>query len=654
LKRRIKISPSSQFWQARIKLTQAPKPFEFEIFPEDPTDSYRVPEYSRSFLCDPFRDDPYLTYGLELSLSKNIEWVFYTSFQEKELALEIGLAWLAFLRFRFKGLDGELNLKLIEPQESEKYDEIELFEIIIPDGILRKQINILEKLINVFYHEKDKGFQIFLIWQRFKYEHEKMQDSFRFRVIVKYNKNNFDKRNLIRLKASLRFLGSEIVDNQDKYFKIIHPTDIRYLDILGTKVFSKDEYSPNYLSTNYTLLDEQLINFDFPEEMALPTIPILQKEIVRYIDLDEYFISNAVSIGNHIRNGIITNHKTYVPIKKLPQDMAIFGKPGSGKTFFLARFIEELSKKAKDVGILVLNVAKESQEQFYPKFEKIKYASNKLTIPYYFERGSQEKCLQETATYICASLGLKNVVEKIIYHTMRTFLDTKGKLPDKLIDLLIGVEAYIQQNPYGKDTQANLVQALRNRIKIFDDEYILNVTELSDSIPEWIFRWLNGQNIFLDLSSCNKFTKMLLICAIFQLIRCVTHDSEVENLKNIIVIDEAHAVVEKPITRNSDDADFILKEQLAKIFSNIMKEYRSRGIGMIIVDQSPSRLFDDVVSQPSIKIIFRQDYPNNLLFSEAPYERQMLTQLPNRIAFVMNGSIGEKYLIKTIEFKKNS
>jgi hypothetical protein len=55
-------------------------------------------------------------------------------------------------------------------------------------------------------------------------------------------------------------------------------------------------------------------------------------------------------------------------------------------------------------------------------------------------------------------------------------------------------------------------------------------------------------------------------------------------------------------------------------------------------------------SQPSIRIIFREDFPNNSLFSDDPFERQKLTQLENRLALVINGATGEKYLVKTLEF----
>ncbi len=66
---------------------------------------------------------------------------------------------------------------------------------------------------------------------------------------------------------------------------------------------------------------------------------------------------------------------------------------------------------------------------------------------------------------------------------------------------------------------------------------------------------------------------MLIVNAIFQLIITVTKDNEAEELKYLIVIDEAHAILENPITTNSDDADFIMKEQMAKIFSELFKEY---------------------------------------------------------------------------------
>lgn len=234
---------------------------------------------------------------------------------------------------------------------------------------------------------------------------------------------------------------------------------------------------------------------------------------------------------------------------------------------------------------------------------------------------------------------------------MLGLIELKGKLPPFMIDLLRGVYNYMNKNKYGPETQANLLQALINRINVFDEIKIQSVLKNFGELPEWVENWKKGRKIFLDLSMCSKYVKMIIINTIFQLIRTITKDIEAEELKHLIVIDEAHAILEKPITTNSDDADFIMKEQMTKIFSELLKEYRSRGVGFIIADQSPNNLFKDVASQPSIKIIFREDFPHNTLFSEEPNERQMLTQLPNRFALVINGATGEKYLIKTIEYK---
>ena len=43
-------------------------------------------------------------------------------------------------------------------------------------------------------------------------------------------------------------------------------------------------------------------------------------------------------------------------------------------------------------------------------------------------------------------------------------------------------------------------------------------------------------------------------------------------------------------------------------------------------------------------------FRNNALFSEDIRERDVITQVPNRLALVINGATGEKYLIKTLDY----
>ena len=634
------------FWQTRINITQAPEIFVPKEVPESAVPFYQKPGGIRTFLYDPFGKDLSLTYGLELTANDKIEVIFFTRAESESEAIQLGYAWLSNLKYKFIGLDGNVKAKPIIRSSQELLKRSQLFEIVLPRGFIKDKINIVERFINAFYYKNEHRVQLFVMWRREPRSEnlEEQSNLFNLRFFIKYNLRNFDINAELELKGIIQFLSMDIENRKGKRARIINPSHISNLDLLKGNVFRDDQ-------EQLINVVQEDVNFDFPENLPLPRLPHFKNENVRYIDINRDFKKRAISVGNHIKDGVITNHKTYIPINKLPQDLAIFGKSGSGKTYFLARFIEELTNKSKNVGILVLNVAKESQEIFYNNFIKIKYSDEGFNIPYFFniEKDSLKKHLQETATYICASLGLKNVFEKIIYRTEVGFLDLKGRLPEFFIGLLRGVETYIKNNPYGPEEQANLLQVFRNRMNVFNEDKVQNVLKITDALPKWVDDWLSGKNIFLDLSMSSKFVKMLIVNAIFQLIRTVTKDSEAEELKHLIVIDEAHAILEKPITTNSDDADFIMKEQMAKIFSELLKEYRSRGVGIIIADQSPARLFDDVVSQPSIKVIFREDYPNNLLFSEEPIERQLLTQLANRLALVINGATGEKYLIRTLE-----
>jgi len=641
----INVKDEISFWQSRICITQDPEVFKPEVIPDSMIPFYQRPEDIRTFLYDPFGEEPPASYGVEIKSGNNMEFVFFTKTKSKNEAIKLGNAWLSNLKYRFRGLDGRIKANQINNHNLKEKEELELLEIILPEGLITHKINVIERFINAFYYKNSQSVKLILLWQRQKRPKNNPEGSntYKLRIFITYDSNNLDNKKHLKLKGILNFLSMEIETTVGKRASLVKPLDVSYPKILEGDVFNTSEED-----LSAVIIED--VNFDLPENIPLPRLPILNYENVRYIDLNEDFKKKAIEIGRHIKTGVITDHKTYVPINKLPQDLVVFGKSGCGKTYFLARFIKELSNKARDVGILVLNIAKSSQEIYYQDFSTVKYSDDDFQIPYFFEGQYLEKCLQETATYICASLGLKNVFEKIIYRTAIAFIKKSEKLPELLGTLLKGVENYVKNNPYGTDVQANLLQALRNRVKVFSEEKVQNVLKLTKDLPKWFKDWIDGKNIFLDLSMCNKFTKALIVNAIFQLVRTNTKDTEIEELKHLIVIDEAHAILEKPITKNSDDTDFIMKEQMAKIFSELLKEYRSRGVGFVIADQSPARLFEDVASQPSIKVIFREDYPNNIIFSEDPFERQILTQLENRLALVINGATGEKYLIKTLEY----
>ena len=76
------------FWQARVRLTQAPEPFIVQQTPENAIPFYQKHEDIRSFLYDPFGEDPPSTYGLELRANENVEVVFFTRAMSRDDAIK--------------------------------------------------------------------------------------------------------------------------------------------------------------------------------------------------------------------------------------------------------------------------------------------------------------------------------------------------------------------------------------------------------------------------------------------------------------------------------------------------------------------------------------------------------------------------------------
>ncbi len=379
------------FWQTRISLTQAPKSFKPKVLPEN-LPNFQQGEVFRTFLYDPFGGFPPATYGLELCANENVEVTFFTKAESESEGIELGSAWLSNLKHRFVGLDGNVVVKPINISDLKEQHEQNLLEIILPVGLLTSKINVIERFMKAFYYLKDHFVQLFILWQeepRISESQERL-NSYNLKFFLNYELKNSNVQEHSNLKGILKFLSMDIETNKGKRASLEKCTDISLQDVLEGNVFNNNK---DFLKQ----VVQEEVNFDFPENLPLPRLPILENENVRYIDINDKFKKKAISVGRHIKDGIITNHTTYVPINKLPQDLAIFGKSGSGKTYFLAKFINELNSKAKDVGILVLNVAKASQEIFYKNFLKIKYSDDDFHIPYFIEGApeSLNKYLQE-------------------------------------------------------------------------------------------------------------------------------------------------------------------------------------------------------------------------------------------------------------------
>ena len=643
------------FWQSRVKIIQGT--LEQKHKKQD-----SIKENNKTWLQDFFSNKS--RYGLKLVSQRDFAWTFLMKARTEAKARVQGEALLTRLLSIFPGTDG--NLDIIPITKRKVYKDNRFWEIKLPKPPYRENFTIIKDFISLF-HRNTQKLKLYVIWKKaparkiikirekvrqmkYKDEEEKKEflkkweeELYKIRIFVNYyvveQDPSLKELELQRIEGRLKSLTMS-GRNLKKAARIKRVSSGTLGNILRLNLFSGSYVTP------------LCVDFDIPEFTPLVKPFKIENENIKYIpkNIDD---PNYIIIGRHVNEGRRTEHRMVIQKKSFSQSVLIAGQQGTGKTYLLAQVVDEFYKKVLDVGILIINLGKGNQEGFYKIDKVIKFGSLEFWVPYFVEGQYLERSVQETATYLIASTGLKNIVEKNMVNVMQAFIEKKGKLPRSLKFLFTELVRYFKLNPYHVKFQTNILRAIKNRVlSLLSNSDLQKTINLKDDIkiPSWFKDWRNGKKIYLDLSRCTIYEKRLLTNAIFQMIRALTPDVELGRLQNIILIDEAHQILEKPISNNYDDDDYISREQLEKIFNELLREFRSKGLSFILSDQTPSRLFDCVTLLPSLKIVFRVGYPCNTRMIGNPKEQEFLMLQKNRQALILNGITGEKYVIETLDF----
>ena len=643
------------FWQSRVKIIQGPlgqKPDKQDVSKEN----YKT--WLQDFFSNKSR------YGLKLVSKRNFAWTFLMKASTEAKARIQGEALLTRLLSIFPGTDG--NLDIIPISKRKIYKNNKFWEIRLPKPPYRENFTIIKDFIDLF-HRNTQNLKIYVIWKkasarkiikirdkvrRMKYKDEEekkeflkkwQEELYKIRIFVNYyvveQDSSLKELEIQRIEGRLKSLTMS-GRNLKKAAHIKRVSSGTLGNIHRLHLFSGSYVTP------------LCVDFDIPEVTPLVKPFKIENENIKYIPKETHD-PNYILIGRHVNEGRRTEHRMVIQKKSFSQSVLIAGQQGTGKTYLLAQVVDEFYKKVPDVGILIINLGKGNQEGFYKIDKVIKFGSLDFWVPYFVEGQYLERSIQETATYLIASTGLKNIVEKNMVNVMQAFFEKKGKLPRSLKFLFTELVRYFKLNPYHVKFQTNILRAIKNRVlSLLSNPDLQKAINLKDEskIPPWFKDWRNGKKIYIDLSRCTIYEKRLLTNAIFQMIRALTPDIDLGRLQNIILIDEAHQILEKPISNNYDDDDYISREQLEKIFNELLREFRSKGLSFILSDQTPSRLFDCVTLLPSLKIVFRVGYPCNTRMIGNPKEQEFLMLQKNRQALILNGITGEKYVIETLDF----
>jgi len=645
-------------FQARVSITQIPG-------------NHQAEENKVSWLCNPFCDNT--VYTMELLIKDTFSWSFLFNGETEAEAVAKAKAFLYFLKGKFPGLYGKISTL---PLTSNYLKRIIPFqEISLPLPIYAGKLPLFNKFIDLFYFKTHYIILAYVLWQQsdavvpkgiLPINFEFQRHDFKIKIYVAIQKDPLKTSRIsgepAEIEGMLRYLITDIINERGEPARLIPTSKNTWAKILLKDVFWEN---PEQIETGRFFgkiadripeskkpgfASQGIIDFYISSRLPLPYASIPRIENIHYLPISKED-RNYIYLGDIVKTGVLTDHPALIEVNQFSQSMFIGGIPGVGKTRLIYQISKEFHEKALHVGRLYLNLGKGNQEQFYPADKVLKYGDPELKIPYFVKGDYFDKELQETATYLAASLGLRTPVNKITYLVMNSYLKERGKLPS--LDLLFsGILLWFKKNPYHEEFQLSILRALKNRVLVVvKTPTLLQTMDLLPNYepPTWLKDWFEGKSVFVDLSMCSAYTKLLLSNAIFQTIRTLMPDMESPSLKNLIFIDEAHQITKKSMYRMYNDDIDIARDELEKIFTQLMQEFRAKGLGFILADQLPSTLFECVTKLPSLKVLFRLDDECILRFTSNLEDRDYLSFLKDRHAYVINGRTGERYEIRTKE-----
>lgn len=343
---------------------------------------------------------------------------------------------------------------------------------------------------------------------------------------------------------------------------------------------------------------------------------------------------DGLYVGNILWNKAEVS-RFYLSRQVLNRHAFICGMTGAGKTNTLFQILEGIA-----VPFWVIEPVKGEYRSLKGHYEDTKVwtmrtsdsetdIADVLQInPFWFPQGSSLTFHIDSIKTIISSAfelsaAMPNIVEQCLYNVylkagwniIANSNVYRDILPEEYLypsfsDFTNEVADYLDKSDFGEEVLGNYKGALLSRLKSFTNGakgVLLNTAKHPD-----YGLFATGRNIIELEGLADDADKCLVMGTIlvqyYQYLKGHFHDQDKKkSLQHIIVIEEAHRLFKnvKPQSRGMEGPD--PAGQLVESLSNIMAEIRAFGEGMLIVDQSPTKVAEDVIKNSGTKIIHRID-----------------------------------------------
>lgn len=381
---------------------------------------------------------------------------------------------------------------------------------------------------------------------------------------------------------------------------------------------------------NRNLIKGDLISYMTSKELAtLFQLPLYSHSGIEVTDAEitsdsmRTFAYNSLNTGATdsfvLGNMDESRQPLYVELDALQRHVLVTGTPGSGKSNTVKHILEGVARAGKDFCVL-----ESAKKEYWELLGTI----NDLQV---YSAGYDALSLRLNPFEPEDGVIIGNHVDELMYAFSGAF-DWEDRIRMEFKGLLaytyekLGWRSYDEANkhrgryPTFDDLMNNLYEysdkenRSSNEIKRDIEGAIYSRgRDLSSGIAGLIFqnsehdsrrlltgeRLCTGHNVIEldDLSTeAKSFVVSILLIKIKQYIY---RQNETSHLRNVLVLEEAHNVM-------ADIPEGVVKSSksiTSTYFSDMLSEVRAYGMGMIIADQSPSRINQGAIRNTSVKII---------------------------------------------------
>lgn len=328
--------------------------------------------------------------------------------------------------------------------------------------------------------------------------------------------------------------------------------------------------------------------------------------------METELIDNALTDpdnGIYLGNSVCSDQQIYLPFKVLNTHLVIFGKSGLGKTTLTKQLITELYEKGMPT--LILEPVKREYRHMLRKCRNIKVYTvespidplrlNPFIIPEGVELRNYKSCLMSCFKASISMVDpLPSLLERAISqaYAEHGFTDNSrqgdpGTQPFDMTDFVRILKRTILHSSYEPKIKGNLMEGSAIRLLslcercplTFDTMHATPVSEL-----------LSGTAI-IEMGALEPEQKLLttslLLITVMSHIKA-TRESSGDLLKNVILIDEAHSFFDTKQAATEEET--ALNSSLNDLLINFLSESRAYGLGIILADQSPTRIGANVLN----------------------------------------------------------